>query len=207
MWVWVNSRTWWWTGRPGVLQFMGSQRGEHAWVTERKWTDVTSNISTVGRPHTQNSTARKILRAIQNISQTSNCKTQLMRSFPLRHPMICGVGILPSMFLLTFSKPHIRDQGWVAQGWEHICYKLQMEEGLYRDIPFSWILLLEDFWILTLKTASGNANPAPNQFLSRNLLDKMQEETVACGSWLLLSAIVKARAALSFLPFLLGVLD
>ena len=36
--------------------------------------------------------------------------------------------------------------------------------------------------MLTLKTASGNANPAPNQFLSRNLLDKMQEETVACGS-------------------------
>ena len=25
-WVWVNSRSWWWTGRPGVLQFMGSQR-------------------------------------------------------------------------------------------------------------------------------------------------------------------------------------
>ena len=24
-WVWVNSRSWWWTGRPGVLQFMGSQ--------------------------------------------------------------------------------------------------------------------------------------------------------------------------------------
>ena len=25
MWVWVNSRSWWWTGRPGVLQFMGLQ--------------------------------------------------------------------------------------------------------------------------------------------------------------------------------------
>ena len=25
MWVWVNSRSWWWTGRPGVLQSMGSQ--------------------------------------------------------------------------------------------------------------------------------------------------------------------------------------
>ena len=24
-WVWVNSGSWWWTGRPGVLQFMGSQ--------------------------------------------------------------------------------------------------------------------------------------------------------------------------------------
>ena len=36
-WVWVNSRTWWWTGRPGVLQSMGSQRVGHDWVTELNW--------------------------------------------------------------------------------------------------------------------------------------------------------------------------
>ena len=34
MWVWVNSRNWWWTGRPGVLRFMGSQRVRHDWATE-----------------------------------------------------------------------------------------------------------------------------------------------------------------------------
>ena len=33
-WVWVNSRSWWWTGRPSVLQSMGSQRVGHDWVTE-----------------------------------------------------------------------------------------------------------------------------------------------------------------------------
>ena len=38
MWVWVNSRSWWWTGRPGVLWFMGSQRVGHDWVTELNWT-------------------------------------------------------------------------------------------------------------------------------------------------------------------------
>ena len=32
--IWVNSGSWWWTGRPGVLQFMGSQRVEHDWATE-----------------------------------------------------------------------------------------------------------------------------------------------------------------------------
>ena len=37
-WVWVNSRSWWWTGRPGVLQFMGSQRVGHDWATELNWT-------------------------------------------------------------------------------------------------------------------------------------------------------------------------
>ena len=33
-WVWVDSRSWWWTGRPGVLRFMGSQRVRHDWATE-----------------------------------------------------------------------------------------------------------------------------------------------------------------------------
>ena len=35
--VWVNSGSWWRTGRPGVLWFMGSQRVGHDWVTELNW--------------------------------------------------------------------------------------------------------------------------------------------------------------------------
>jgi len=42
-WVWVNSGSWWWTGRPGVLQFMGSQRVGHDWATELNWTDTLWN--------------------------------------------------------------------------------------------------------------------------------------------------------------------
>ena len=41
-WVWVNSRSWWWTGRPGVLRFMGSQRVGHDWETELNWTESDS---------------------------------------------------------------------------------------------------------------------------------------------------------------------
>ena len=33
-WVWVNSGSWWWTGRPGMLWFIGSQRVRHDWATE-----------------------------------------------------------------------------------------------------------------------------------------------------------------------------
>ena len=36
-WVWVNFGSWWWTGRPGVLRFMGSQRVGHHWATELNW--------------------------------------------------------------------------------------------------------------------------------------------------------------------------
>ena len=38
-WVWVNSGSWWWIGRPGVLWFMGSQRVGHDWATDLIWSD------------------------------------------------------------------------------------------------------------------------------------------------------------------------
>ena len=38
-WVWVNSGSWWCTGRPGMLRFMGSQRVGHDWATELNWTE------------------------------------------------------------------------------------------------------------------------------------------------------------------------
>ena len=38
-WVWVNSRSCWWTGRPGMLWFMGLQRVGHDWATELNWTE------------------------------------------------------------------------------------------------------------------------------------------------------------------------
>ena len=39
-WVWVNSGSWWWTGRPGVLWFMGLQRVGRDWATELNWTEI-----------------------------------------------------------------------------------------------------------------------------------------------------------------------
>ena len=38
-WVWVNSRSWWWTQKPGMLQSMGSQRVKRDWATELNWTE------------------------------------------------------------------------------------------------------------------------------------------------------------------------
>ena len=39
-WVWVNLGSWWWTGRPGVLQSVGSQRVGHDWTTDLNWTEA-----------------------------------------------------------------------------------------------------------------------------------------------------------------------
>ena len=41
-WVSVDSGSWWWTGRPGVLRFMGSQRVGHDWATDLIWSDASS---------------------------------------------------------------------------------------------------------------------------------------------------------------------
>ena len=50
MWVWVNSGSWWWTGRPGVLRFMGSQRVGHDWATELNWKEFTQVALVVKNP-------------------------------------------------------------------------------------------------------------------------------------------------------------
>ena len=44
-WVWVNSRNWRWTGRPGVLQSMGLQRVEHNWATELNRTELSPLVA------------------------------------------------------------------------------------------------------------------------------------------------------------------
>ena len=40
---WASSGSWWWTGKPSVLQSMGSQRIGHDWVTELNWTELNRN--------------------------------------------------------------------------------------------------------------------------------------------------------------------
>ena len=51
-WAWLNSGNWWWTGRPGVLQFMGSQRVGHYWAIELNWTEENTLPFLVPNPYT-----------------------------------------------------------------------------------------------------------------------------------------------------------
>ena len=61
-WVWANSGSWWWTGRPGVLRFMRSQRVRYDWATELNWTYY--NISIVGQ-----GTWWRVIRELRNSSK------------------------------------------------------------------------------------------------------------------------------------------
>ena len=44
-WVWVGSKSWWWTGKSGVLQSMGSQRVVHSWVDALNWTESEGKLN------------------------------------------------------------------------------------------------------------------------------------------------------------------
>ena len=48
-WVCINSGSWWWTGRPGMLRSMGSQRVGHNWVTELNWSWTHWYVCATGR--------------------------------------------------------------------------------------------------------------------------------------------------------------
>ena len=50
-WVWVNSGSWWWTGRPGLLRFTGSQRVGHDWANELNWTELTACLLPSNSPY------------------------------------------------------------------------------------------------------------------------------------------------------------
>ena len=57
-WVSVNSRSWWWKGRPGMLPSIGSQRVGYEWVTELNWTERRGKVEG-GQPHVWGGSANR----------------------------------------------------------------------------------------------------------------------------------------------------
>ena len=79
IYIYTNSGSWWWTGRPGVLRFMGSQRVGHDWVTDLIWSDL-----------------YEIFRICQ--SEKTERRQQLTRFQDGEHMYTCG------RFILIFGK-------------------------------------------------------------------------------------------------------
>ena len=95
-WVWVNSRSWWWTGRPGMLRSMGSQRVGHDWATELNWL-LTGGFATAAS------------------------LASLPSGTPSSPP--CGHFHAPPEFPpqnrnVTISLPHINIRSGLSAGWE-----------------------------------------------------------------------------------------
>ena len=132
--VWVDSGSWWWTGRPGMLQFMGSQRVGHDWATELNWTE---GILT-GGPH-----YRKIL----------NFHTFHMETPITQDKITCDSSPLvpqpPQEWIHYFS---VEDKvNWLQELWEQIKvkgYEVSLSGGLrvFTESSFSvWISFMPLF--------------------------------------------------------------
>ena len=78
-WVWVNSGSWWWIRKPGVLRFMASQRVGHDWATELNWTEIKTNTpkwETKNEPQTNISyIIRQIISDLMEYTHISKVKT------------------------------------------------------------------------------------------------------------------------------------
>ena len=105
-WVWVYSRSLWWTGWPGVLWFMGSQRVKHDQVTELNWNEDKIIHSHKTKSQTFSSSLRviaNVLRPQPSWNQVDNVDsqstTQLSHYHPIRRRSTSSSGtLLPSSF-------------------------------------------------------------------------------------------------------------
>ena len=76
-WVWVNSKSWWWTEGPGMLRFMGSQRVGQNWATELNWHNILSMLVLVFKTVNLISfcTVNVSIRLVKKVSSMVNVKT------------------------------------------------------------------------------------------------------------------------------------
>ena len=111
--VWVNSGSWWWTGRPGVLRFMELQRVGHNWATEMNWTELRQcslpklcQNRSMSPFQWSGSLLLQQARVLQR--PTRPCTT---RSFPKCHFFSKAFPNLPvlTIMLLNMSYPHFPD--------------------------------------------------------------------------------------------------
>ena len=76
-----TSGSWWWTGRPGVLRFMGSQRVRHGWATDLIWSDLMTCLRTcrkdkrISRTHKYGCITVKVMVSMLEVSLDFICVT------------------------------------------------------------------------------------------------------------------------------------
>ena len=101
-WVWASSRCWWWTGKPGMLESMGSQRVRHTWATEL---------------NLDNNVFHSISETVSKNNEKFACCCSVGQSCPtLCDPMDCSTpGFLVHHQLPEFTQTHVHWVGDVIQ--------------------------------------------------------------------------------------------
>ena len=125
-WVWVDSGSWWWTGKPGVLQFMGLQSVGHYWATELNWFYILAPVSqtpllspSLSSPIylicqgilTAPVSPSQLLPKLQVSAQTEHCLGKFTDRWPWHHPFphhprvvaSLSLGLPPSSTTLLYN--------------------------------------------------------------------------------------------------------
>ena len=118
-WVWVNSRSWWWAGSPGVLQSMSSQRVGHEWATEQQQ-KLLNQFSSVQSLSCVRLFATPWTAACQTSLSITNSQSLLKlmsikRMMPSNHLILCHPLLLPpSIFprIRVFSNESVHSIRW-----------------------------------------------------------------------------------------------
>ena len=130
-WVWVDSGSWWWTGRPGVLQSMGSQRIRHGWATELNFFENRQHtlmlvLTYNGWCYNEGlvydsyflSGKLRIRDILVTIKVTWAVVLQSLHRVQLCQPMDCSApGFLVLHHLPEFTQTHVR---WVGDAIQHL---------------------------------------------------------------------------------------
>ena len=157
-WVSVNSGSWWWTGRPGMLQFMRSQRVGHDWLTELNWRDpVAGKTSFLGifmrmlleeiniwfsrlSRDSLSPVWISIIQSIEGLSRIKKCGTRA-NSFSLlqlEHPSSPALRHQSSRFLGLQTQTYTSNQPKPAFSW------------VLRCLDLTWIIMPPTFLVFQL---------------------------------------------------------
>ena len=118
-WVWAISRSWWWTGKPGVLQSMGSQKVGHNWASELNWTDTHRKGNKVKCLQLDN-LGKKILYTIF----TTFCRPEITNNKNYHDKNFKDVGCCTELGTQMFNKLYFSDVLYILSdaetSWEAI---------------------------------------------------------------------------------------
>ena len=106
-WVWVTSRSWWWTGRPGMLRCMGLQRVGHDWVTELNL--GSSSSLSISPPFLPNLARAVLWQAILDLRQKENYMPHVYLS---KYALVFGITCK-----VNKNFPSLKKKMTVYKGW------------------------------------------------------------------------------------------
>ena len=149
-WVWVDSGSWWWTGRPGVLRFNGSQRIRQDWAIELNWTKKKDTFLGYFKEITYkiyldqcndyhmwfyHSSDERVYFLVNMRIRKQSVTSEIIEIIFLDSGIDFGMGILPSSVIsdsVNYPKGVLRKMHWRSKEmrpWRRLSSRPQKEEG------------------------------------------------------------------------------